>query len=103
MDVQPQCPGEPYTITTLICRARQAKAYEKCPGCPHQERVNAMPPPEPARAAAPAAPYGELEAAPAPRRALPALPNVAAGIGLGAAALQQTGLGAFLRRVYHYF
>ena len=33
MDIQPQCPGEPYTITPLICRIRQAKGYEKCPGC----------------------------------------------------------------------
>lgn len=102
MDVQPQCPGEPYTITTLICRGRQAKAYEKCPACPHRERVNAMPEAPPVHASLPA-PGGELEPAPAPRFRIPKLPNAAAGIGLSAAALQQTGFGSFLKRLYHYF
>ena len=116
MDIQPQCPGEPYTITSLICRARQAKAYEKCPGCAHRERVNAMPaevaPSAPAPLAmAMAAPDAdglgrELEAAGKPaalRFRLPRLPNAAAGIGLGAAALHETGFGSVLKRIYHYF
>ena len=111
MDVQPQCPGEPYTITSLICRGRQAKAYEKCPGCAHRERVNAMPleaPSRPAPAPVPTGEFGrELEAVPAPSAAprirLPKFPNAAAGIGLGAAALHQSGFGGLLKRIYHYF
>ena len=113
MDAQPQCPGEPYTLTVLLCRGRQAKGYEKCPSCAHRERVNAMPEapvaaaPAPVHAApVPAGEFGrELEAAqaPAPRLRLPKIPNAAAGIGLGAAALHQSGFGGLLKRIYHYF
>ena len=38
-----QCPGEPYTITRLICRNRQAKGYGKCPGCQHRNREEETP------------------------------------------------------------
>ena len=103
-----RCPGEPYDLTPFLCRARQAKGYEKCPGCPNRER-GASAVPVPAPAAQPvfepleASAYGrELEVAAPPRAVerLARVPQAAAGLA-GAGVLG--GLWHAARRVYDYF
>ena len=85
-----QCPGEPYTISRLICRSRQAKGYAKCPGCPNREAgaeviaIQAAPPSLPVAARGPA----PAVRTPAAFR-MPALPDA--------------GWAALARRIYDFF
>ncbi len=88
-----QCPGEPYTISRLICRGRQAKSYAKCPSCPNRElgaeviAIQAAPPSMPPRA--------EVTA---PARAQ--APGIA---GFRVPTLPESGWMALARRIYDYF
>lgn len=128
MELPLRCPDESYDITAFICRARQSKAYAKCPACPNRGRVqDEAPAPVPGltapmafAAAEPA--YGrELDAAEVPAEApVPAAAQrlrrmvqakaggVAAMAAASGAALQARGHAAgdpwhFLRRVYEFF
>ena len=88
-----QCPGEPYTISRLICRGRQAKSYAKCPSCPNRElgaEVIAI------QAAPPSMPLCAEAVAPV-RSAAPVL------AGLRVPTLPASGWMALARRIYDYF
>ncbi|GEM_PF-5187813 len=94
-----QCPGEPYTISRLICRGRQAKGYLKCPGCANRdaaaEVIQVQSPPE--AMAILATPPSRVAA-----RAWPPVPAAAFRMPLPAAG-DATGLLALARRLYDYF
>ena len=91
-----QCPGEPYTISRLICRGRQAKGYVKCPACPNREasaEVIAIQPPEPvAFLAVPTTPRPQVRI-PAAAYRMPAPADLSG----------ETGLMGLARRLYDYF
>ena len=90
-----QCPGEPYTISRLICRGRQAKGYVKCPACPNREasaEVIQVQPPEPVA-------FQPVPAAPARIQARARIPAAAYRMP----AQPETGLMALARRLYDYF
>ena len=91
-----QCPGEPYTISRLICRGRQAKGYVKCPGCSNREAatevIRIQPPPS-----VPAL------AAPSPSRVRVPVPAAAYRMPVPEASGADSGLMALARRLYDYF